>query len=50
VSRSITEVSTTARDAGSAAAQVLGAASNLSKHSTLLRTEVDRFLATVRAA
>jgi methyl-accepting chemotaxis protein len=50
VARSITEVSTIARDAGSAAEQVLGAASKLSKHSTLLRTEVDRFLATVRAA
>jgi methyl-accepting chemotaxis protein len=35
---------------GSAATQVLGSASELSKQSEQLRREVDAFLATVRAA
>jgi hypothetical protein len=39
-----------ASETGAAASQVLGAASALSKQSEALRTEVDRFLAEVRAA
>jgi methyl-accepting chemotaxis protein len=50
VSRNISAVTEIAREAGSAADQVLGAAGKLSKHSALLRSEVDRFLVTVRAA
>ena len=39
-----------AEETGAAASQVLGAASELSRQSEHLNTEVDRFLATVRAA
>jgi methyl-accepting chemotaxis protein len=50
VLRNITAVAEIARDAGSAADQVLGAAGKLTDQSALLRREVDRFLAMVRAA
>ena len=50
VMRNIAAVTEIARETGTAAEHVLGAAGELSKHSSLLRSEVDRFLATVRAA
>ncbi|HAP46316.1 MAG TPA: chemotaxis protein, partial [Afipia sp.] len=50
VSASIAGVTTTAGGTGAAAAQVLSAASELSQQSEMLRVEVDKFLATVRAA
>jgi methyl-accepting chemotaxis protein len=43
-------VSQAAGDTGAAATQVLGAASALSRQSEQLRSEVDRFLADVKAA
>lgn len=50
VSGSIFEVSRGASDTGTAAGQVHGAALALSSESALLKTEVERFLASVRAA
>jgi methyl-accepting chemotaxis protein len=50
VSNNIIGVTRAASETGAAASQVLGAASALSKQSEALRTEVDRFLAEVRAA
>jgi methyl-accepting chemotaxis protein len=50
VSRNITGVSEAAVETGSAASQVLGTAGELSRQAAALRREVDRFLATVRAA
>jgi methyl-accepting chemotaxis protein len=50
VSNNITGVTRAASETGAAASQVLGAASALSKQSEALRSEVDRFLAEVRAA
>jgi methyl-accepting chemotaxis protein len=50
VSENISGVTTAASDTGAAANQVLGAASELSRQSEVLRSEVDKFLATVRAA
>ena len=50
VSNNITGVTRAASETGAAASQVLGAASALSKQSEALRTEVDCFLAEVRAA
>jgi len=48
--RSLAEVSGAAGDAGEAARQVLSSADELSRQSGLLRTEVMKFLATVKAA
>ena len=50
VSSNIAGVATAAGEAGTAANQVLGAATELSLQSETLATEVGRFLATVRAA
>ncbi|AWJ89392.1 chemotaxis protein [Azospirillum baldaniorum] len=50
VTTNITEVSDGATQTGSAATQVLGAAGELSRQSEVLRTEVERFLAGIRAA
>ncbi|KAA0688583.1 methyl-accepting chemotaxis protein [Azospirillum brasilense] len=50
VTTNITEVSDGATQTGSAATQVLGAAGELSRQSESLRTEVEHFLAGIRAA
>jgi methyl-accepting chemotaxis protein len=50
VTTNIASVSQAASDAGAAATQVLGAANDLSKQASGLRTTVDRFLADVKAA
>jgi methyl-accepting chemotaxis protein len=50
VSRNIVEVTKAAAGAGSTSAQVLSAAGDLSHQSELLRSEVAKFLETVRAA
>jgi methyl-accepting chemotaxis protein len=50
VSQSISGVTAAASDTGAAASQVLSSASELSRQSEALRSEVDKFLATVRAA
>lgn len=50
VSSSVVMVSQAANETGEAAGQILSAASELSKHSEVLKTEVDKFLADVRAA
>jgi methyl-accepting chemotaxis protein len=50
VTSNISGVAGAAEETGAAASQVLGAASELSRQSEHLSTEVDRFLATVRAA
>jgi methyl-accepting chemotaxis protein len=50
VSETIAEITQSAGETGAAAAQVLSAASELSIQSEQLRGEVDKFLATVRAA
>ncbi len=50
VTGTIAGVAGAAEETGAAAAQVLGAASELSRQSEHLAAEVDRFLATVRAA
>ncbi|WP_316978760.1 methyl-accepting chemotaxis protein [Shumkonia mesophila] len=50
VSSNISGVSQAANETGEAAGQILSAASELSKHSEVLKTEVDKFLADVRAA
>ncbi|MCZ7661012.1 MAG: methyl-accepting chemotaxis protein [Xanthobacteraceae bacterium] len=50
VAESITEVNRGAGETGSASNRVLSSAQSLSKESSRLRTEVDRFLVTVRAA
>ncbi|MDQ0357510.1 methyl-accepting chemotaxis protein [Rhodoplanes tepidamans] len=50
VTSNISEVARGAGEAGSASAQVLSSARELSSESNRLRTEVDRFLAGVRAA
>jgi methyl-accepting chemotaxis protein len=50
VSSNITGVSQAANDTGAAASQIRSAAGELSKQSETLRTEVDKFLNTVRAA
>ncbi len=50
IATNIEGVSRSASDTGAAAAQVLGAAGELSKQSETLRRDVDEFLATVRAA
>jgi methyl-accepting chemotaxis protein len=50
VAGDITQVSSGATETGSASAQVLSSAQSLSQESTHLKTEVDRFLVTVRAA
>ncbi|MEN3288383.1 MAG: methyl-accepting chemotaxis protein, partial [Bradyrhizobium sp.] len=50
VSSNITEVENGAAETGSASTQVLAAARSLSTESNRLRSEVDRFLLTVRAA
>jgi methyl-accepting chemotaxis protein len=50
VSQNISGVTAAASDTGAAASQVLSSASELSRQSEVLRTEVAKFLATVRAA
>ena len=50
VSSNITDVQRGATEAGSASSQVLSAAQMLSGDSNRLKTEVGKFLATVRAA
>ena len=50
VASSITEVSRGAGETGSASSQVLSSAQMLSTESTRLKTEVEKFLHTVRAA
>jgi len=50
VSSSVVDVQRGASETGSASAQVLSAAQSLAQDSTRLRTEVGRFLDTVRAA
>jgi methyl-accepting chemotaxis protein len=50
VATNITDVNRGAAETGSASTQVLASAQSLAKESTLLRTEVDKFLVTVRAA
>ena len=50
IATNIGGVSRAATDTGAAAAQVLGAAQELSKQSETLRHDVDKFVATVRAA
>ncbi len=50
VTQNITGVSEAAAEAGHAASQVLGAAGDLSKHSTDLRSKVEAFLSAIRAA
>jgi methyl-accepting chemotaxis protein len=50
VSHNISGISVSAGESGAAAGQVLAAASELSAQSEQLRLEVDKFLATVRAA
>jgi methyl-accepting chemotaxis protein len=50
VAGNIADVNRAATETGSASSQVLAAAQALSKEGGLLRHEVDRFLATVRAA
>jgi len=50
VSQNISGVTLATESAGSAASQVLGAASELSRQSEILRSEVGKFLASVRAA
>jgi methyl-accepting chemotaxis protein len=50
VATSITDVSRGASETGSASSQVLSSAQMLSTESTRLRTEVEKFLLTVRAA
>jgi methyl-accepting chemotaxis protein len=50
VATSITDVNRGAGETGSASAQVLASAQSLSHESSHLKTEVDKFLSTVRAA
>jgi len=50
VSSNIIDVQRGATETGSASSQVLSAAQSLSRDSTRLKDEVDRFMATVRAA
>ena len=50
VSRNIVGVNEAASETGAAASQVLDSAGDLSKQAETLRTEVDRFLASIRAA
>ncbi|MGQ9364731.1 methyl-accepting chemotaxis protein [Azospirillum sp. ST 5-10] len=50
VAGNIAGVSAAARDAGAAATQVLAAADQLSRESSVLKTEVEGFIARVRAA
>jgi methyl-accepting chemotaxis protein len=50
VASSITEVSRGASDTGTASSEVLSSAKSLSSDSRTLKTEVERFLSTVRAA
>ncbi len=50
VASNIAEVNDAAADTGSASSQVLASAQSLARESTQLKGEVDRFLATVRAA
>ena len=50
VSKTINDVSSAAGATGAAAAQVLSASSELAQQADVLRTQVNRFLTTVRAA
>jgi methyl-accepting chemotaxis protein len=50
VTRNIVGVTQAATETGSAATQVLGTAGTLSRQAHALRSEVDKFLATIRAA
>jgi methyl-accepting chemotaxis protein len=50
VATNITDVNRGASNTGSASARVLSSAQSLSKESSLLKIEVEKFLETVRAA
>ena len=50
VTRNVVGLAQASEEAGAAASQVLAAASELSRESEHLTSEVDRFLANVRAA
>jgi methyl-accepting chemotaxis protein len=50
VSSNISDVQRGASETGSASSQVLSAAQSLSRDSTRLKSEVSKFLTTVRAA
>jgi methyl-accepting chemotaxis protein len=50
VTTTITSVSSTAAETGAASSQLVSAANELSQQSEVLRSEVDKFLAGVRAA
>jgi len=50
VSKNITGVTTASQEAGASASQVLSASEELSQQSELLKTEVNKFMAQVRAA
>ena len=50
IATNITDVNRGAGETGSASVQVLSSAQSLSKESTHLKIEVEKFLATVRAA
>jgi methyl-accepting chemotaxis protein len=50
VSRNIEDVTRAAKESGGSASNVLDAAGELSRQSKLLRNEVSKFLATVKAA
>ncbi|CAO4164667.1 Methyl-accepting chemotaxis protein [Methylorubrum aminovorans] len=50
VTRNVTGLAQASDEAGAAASEVLAAATGLSRESEHLTSEVDRFLATIRAA
>ncbi|HLJ21631.1 MAG TPA: methyl-accepting chemotaxis protein, partial [Stellaceae bacterium] len=50
VSANIGGVTQAAKQTGAAASEVLGASSELSKQASLVRSQVEKFLAAVRAA
>ena len=50
VATNITDVNRGAAETGSASSQVLKSAQSLAQESTMLKSEVEKFLATVRAA
>ena len=50
VSKNIEEVTNAAEESGGTASNVLEAAGELSRQSEMLRNEVSKFLATVKAA
>ena len=50
VARNIGDLTTTANETGASATQVLNAASDLARQQEMMRGEVEKFLATIRAA